>query len=59
MKDSTELYTCGLEMKGGLNGIDYPQSFVRAPKSQFSGKPPAHPGKEIPNSEAMKITLRA
>lgn len=58
MKDSTELHTCGLEMKGGLNGIDYPQKFVRAPKSQFPGKPPAHPGKEIPNSKAMRITMK-
>ncbi len=58
MKDSTELYTCSLEMKGGLaSNIDYPQHFVRAQKSQFPGKPPAHPGKEIPNSEAMRITM--
>lgn len=58
MKDSTELHTCGLEMKGGLaSNIDYPQQFVRAPKSQFPSKPPAHAGKEIPNSKAMRITL--
>lgn len=58
MKDSTELYTCSLEMKGGLaSNIDYPQKFVRAPKSLFPGKPPAHPGKETPNSEAMKISM--
>jgi hypothetical protein len=59
MKDSTELYTCSLEMKGGLEaGIDYPQKFVRAPKSQFPGKPIAHPGKEMnANDEAMKISM--
>ncbi len=60
MKDSTELHTCSLEMKGGLESdIKYPQKFVYAKKSQFPGKPPAHPGKEIPNSEAMKITMKA
>lgn len=58
MKDSTELHTCGLEMKGGLNGINYPQKFVRAPKSQYPSTP-AHPGKETPiNSEAMRITMK-
>lgn len=58
MKDSTELYTCSFEMKGGLNGIDYPQKFVRAPKSQFPGKPPAHMGKEVPvNDKGMKMTM--
>ena len=57
MKDSTELHTCGLEMKGGLNGINYPQSFVRAPKSLFHSEPPAHPGKETPNNRAMKMSL--
>ena len=60
MNDSTELYTCGLEMKGGLaSNINYPQKFVRAPKSQFPGKPPAHPGKEMPWGEAIQITLKA
>ncbi len=57
MKDSTEMHTCGLEMKGGLNGIKYPQDFVKAPKSQYPSTP-AHVGKEIPNSEAMRITLK-
>jgi hypothetical protein len=60
MKDSTELHTCGLEMKGGLaSNIDYSQKFVRAPKSQFPGKPPAHEGKETPYNKAMAITLKA
>lgn len=59
MNDSTELYTCGLEMKGGLSKeIDYPQKFVYAPKSQFPGKPPAHVGKEVPKERlAMKMSL--
>jgi len=52
MKDSTEMYTCGLEMKGGLNGIDYPQDFVKAPKSQYPSTP-AHPGKEAPSLQSM------
>lgn len=57
-KEIDENYTCSLEMKGGLESdIDYPQKFVRAPKSQFPGKPPAHPGKETPHTEAMKITM--
>ena len=58
MKDSTQLHTCSLEMKGGLEAdVDYPQKFVYAPKSQFPGKPPAHPGKEMPYTEAMKMTM--
>jgi len=59
MKDATDLHTTGLEMEGGLEStIHYPQKFVRAPKSQYPGKPIAHPGKEIPHSEAMTITLK-
>lgn len=51
-------YACELEMKGGLSPeIKYDQNFVRAPKSQFPGKPPAHAGKETPHTEAMKISL--
>lgn len=58
MNDSTELHACGLEMKGGLaSNIDYPQKFVRADKAQFPGKPPAHPGKEMPRGEAIKISM--
>jgi hypothetical protein len=57
MNDSTELHTCNLELKGGYHGRSYPQKFVRAPEYQFPGKPPAHPGKEMPYGEAIKITL--
>jgi hypothetical protein len=59
MKDSTDLHIQGLEMKGGLAAnIDYPQKFVRCPKSQYPGKAPAHAGEEMPkNSAALKITL--
>lgn len=57
MKDSTELYTCSLEMKGGLNGIDYPQKFVKAPLSQHPSPAPSS-GKEMPQgTEAMRITM--
>lgn len=57
MDDSTDLYTASLEMKGGLNGIDYPQKFVKAPKSAFPQKAPSS-GKEVPvNDECMKISM--
>lgn len=58
MKDSTELYTCSLEMKGGLEAdIDYPQKFVRAPLSQHPSPAPQS-GKAVPvNAEAMKISM--
>jgi hypothetical protein len=59
-KEVFDLHTCSLEMKGGLaSNIDYPQQFVRCPKSQYPGKPPAHPGKEFSYSEAMRMTLKA
>lgn len=58
-KEVFEEHTCSLEMAGGYHGHPYPQKFVRAPKSQYPGKPPAHPGKETPQSEAMTITLKA
>lgn len=55
MKDSSEMYTCELEMKGGLNGIDYPQKFVRAPLSQHPSKAPSN-GKAVPkNNEAFSV----
>lgn len=57
MNDSTELYTCSLEMKGGLNGIDYPQKFVKAPKSAHPSPAPSS-GKEVPvNDEAMRMSM--
>lgn len=56
-KEIFETHTCSLEMAGGYHGHPYPQKFVRADKSQFPGKPIAHAGKEMPNGEAIKITL--
>jgi hypothetical protein len=59
MKEVDEKHICGLDMQGGLaSNIKYPQQFVKAPKSQYPSTP-SHPGKEIPNSEAMKITCHA
>lgn len=56
MKDSTELHTANLEMKGGLNGIDYPQNFVRAPKSAFPTPAPKD-ANNVANDLAMKVTM--
>jgi hypothetical protein len=59
MNDSTDLHACNLELEGGYHGHPYPQKFVRADKSQYPGKPPAHPGKEVPaNHEAISILTR-
>lgn len=56
MNDSTELYTCGLEMKGGLSKeINYPQQFVRADKSDFPSKAPKD--KANLHVEAMRISM--
>lgn len=57
MKDSTEMYTCGLELKGGLNGVKYKQEFVKAPMSQHPSPAPSS-GKEVPVSDmAMKMSM--
>jgi len=57
MKDSTEMYTCGLEMKGGLaSNIDYPADYMHAPKSQFPSTP-THPGKQAPSLQSMMKTM--
>ena len=56
MNDSTELKICGLELKGGYHGHPYPQKFVRCDKSQFPSTP-NHPGKEMPMTDAIRITL--
>lgn len=55
MSESNEEYTCGLDMKGGLNGVRYEQKFVKAPKSEYPMK--SKEGKEVANHEAMKISL--
>ena len=55
MKDSTDLHIQGLEMKGGLNGVDYPQKFVKAPKSAFPSKPPKAESAKV-NDPAMKMS---
>jgi hypothetical protein len=48
---------CGLELKGGLNGVKYKQDFVKAPKSQHPSPAPSS-GKEVPkNDEAMRMSL--
>lgn len=56
MKDSTELHTCSLEMKGGLNGVDYPQKFVRAPMSQHPSPAPKDADK-VAHKLAMQVTM--
>ncbi len=57
MSDSTDLNTASLEMKGGLNGISYPQKFVKAPLSQHPSPAPSS-GKEVPvNDPAMRMAL--
>jgi hypothetical protein len=56
-KEAFEMHTCSLEMAGGYHGHPYPQKFEYADKSQFPGKPIAHAGKEMPNTEALKITM--
>ena len=33
MEDNNATHACELELKGGLNGVDYKQKFVKAPLS--------------------------
>ena len=56
MSESSDNYTCGLDMAGGYHGHPYPQKFVKAPLSQHPSPAPSS-GKETPNSEAMRITM--
>ena len=56
MKDSTEMHTCGLEMKGGLNGVDYAQKFMKAPEAMHPSKAPST-GKETPVGEVMNMVM--
>jgi len=56
MNDSTEKYTCSLEMEGGYHGHPYPQKFVKAPESQHPSKAPSS-GKEVPKSEVMDMCM--
>ena len=55
-KEADDKHTAFLELSGGLNGIDYPQKFVKAPLSAYPTKPSSQ-GKAVPvNAEAMKIS---
>ncbi len=56
MKEVDEKYTCNLELKGGLNNINYPQKFVKAPNP---GRYPCnYAAEKVPVSDkAMKISL--
>lgn len=57
MKDSTELHTCGLEMKGGLaSNIDYPAKYMHAPKSMMPTPAPKD-AERFANDMAMKVTM--
>ena len=56
MKDSTELHTCSLEMKGGLNGIDYPAKYMHAPKSAHPTPAPKD-AETFANDMAMRVTM--
>ncbi len=55
-KEVDEKHTCGLELPGGLNGIKYNQSFVKAPNQ---GKYPCnYEAEKVPaNDKAMRISL--
>jgi hypothetical protein len=56
MKEDSEATTCSLELKGGLNGINYPQKFVRAPSQ---GKHPCNYAAEKVNEGdvAMRMAM--
>lgn len=56
MKDSTELYACSLEMKGGYHGHPYPQKFVKCPESQHPSPSPSS-GKECSPREVMYMVM--
>lgn len=56
MNDSTELKTCGLELQGGYHGHPYPQTFVRAPKSDYPMKASSQ-GKAVSQHEIMSMCM--
>jgi hypothetical protein len=49
---------CGLDMPNGLHDIDYPQRFVKAPKSLHPVKSSNH-GKECEPDKIMSQTMHA
>ncbi len=57
MKEDAEKHTCGLELTAGLNGIDYPQKFVRAARPNAPG-PCNYTAERAPSHEEVMSMLK-